>query len=384
MAGEAYIVEAVRTPVGRRGGALSQIHPADLGAHVLNALVDRAGIDPAMVDDVILGCVNQVGAQSLDLARTAWLSAGLPESVPGVTIDRQCGSSQQAAHFAAALVTSGIHDLVVAGGVEVMSMVPLGSSLTAGAELGYGHAFGGTGWGARYGEQPISQFVGAELVAAQWDLGRPELEELALRSHRLAGEAQDDGRFVREIAPWNGFAADEGIRRETTREQMAALEPLTEGGRVTAALASQISDGAAALLVASEDAITRYGLVPRARFHSLTVVGSDPVLMLTGPIPATARALDRGGLSIKEIDLFEINEAFAPVVLAWLRETGAPLARTNVNGGAIALGHPLGATGARLLTSLLHELERTGGRFGLQTMCEGGGQANATIIERIG
>ena len=383
MLGEAYIVEAVRTPVGRRGGALSRGHPADLGAHVLTALVDRAGIDPATVDDVIFGCVDQVGAQSLDIARTSWLSAGLPETVPGVTIDRQCGSSQQAAHFAAALVMSGIHDLVVAGGVEVMSMVPLGSSLTAGVELGYGHAFGGTGWAKRYGDQPISQFVGAELIAERWDLSRAELEELALRSHRLAAEAQDEGRFAREIAAWNGFSADEGIRRGTTREQMAALEPLAEGGRLTAALASQISDGAAALLIASEDAVARYGLVPRARFHAMTVVGSDPVLMLTGPIPATDRALKRGGLSIDEIDLFEINEAFAPVVLAWLRDTGAPLARTNVNGGAIALGHPLGATGARLLTSLLHELERTGGRFGLQTMCEGGGQANATIIERL-
>ena len=383
MLGEAYIVEAVRTPVGRRGGALSQVHPADLGAHVLTALVERTGIDPATVDDVIFGCVDQVGAQSLDIARTAWLSAGLPESVPGVTIDRQCGSSQQAAHFAAALVMSGIHDLVVAGGVEVMSMVPLGSSLTAGAELGYGHAFGGTGWAKRYGDQPISQFVGAEMIAERWDLSREELEELALRSHQLAAAAQDEGRFTREIAPWNGFAADEGIRRGTTREQMAALAPLADGGRLTAALASQISDGAAALLIASKEAVARYGLVPRARFHALTVVGSDPVLMLTGPIPATERALERGGLSIDEIDLFEINEAFAPVVLAWLRDTGASLARTNVNGGAIALGHPLGATGARLLTSLLHELERTGGRFGLQTMCEGGGQANATIIERI-
>ncbi len=383
MPGEAYIVEAVRSPVGRRGGALSQVHPADLGAHVLTALVERSGIDPTTVDDVIFGCVDQVGAQSLDIARTAWLSAGLPESVPGVTIDRQCGSSQQAAHFAAALVMSGIHDLVVAGGVEVMSSVPLGSSLTAGLELGYGHAFGGDGWAKRYGDQPISQFVGAELIAERWNLSRAELEEFALRSHRLAAEAQDDGRFVREIAPWNGFAADEGIRRGTTPEQMAALAPLTEGGRLTAALASQISDGAAAVLVASEAAVERYGLVPRARFHALTVVGSDPVLMLTGPIAATEKALERGGLSIDEIDLFEINEAFAPVVLAWLHDTGAPLAKTNVNGGAIALGHPLGATGARLLTSLLHELERTEGRFGLQTMCEGGGQANATIIERL-
>jgi acetyl-CoA C-acetyltransferase len=383
MLGEAYIVEAVRTPVGRRGGALAQVHPADLGAHVLTALVERSGIDPSTVDDVIFGCVDQVGAQSLDIARTAWLSAGLPESVPGVTIDRQCGSSQQAAHFAAALVMSGIHDLVVAGGVEVMSSVPLGSSLTAGVSLGYGHAFGGEGWAKRYGDQTISQFVGAELIAEQWGLGRPELEDFALRSHRLAAEAWDDGRFDREVVAWNGFAADEGIRRGTTREQLAALQPLAEGGRLTAALASQISDGAAAVLVASAAAVARYGLVPRARFHSLSVVGSDPVLMLTGPIPATARALERGNLSIDEIDLFEINEAFAPVVLAWLRDTGAPLEKTNVNGGAIALGHPLGATGARLLTSLLHELERTGGRYGLQTMCEGGGQANGTIIERI-
>jgi acetyl-CoA C-acetyltransferase len=381
---EAFIVEAVRTPVGRRGGGLSQVHPADLGAHVLKALVERAGIDPAAVDDVIFGCVDQIGAQTYDIARTAWLSAGLPESVPGVTIDRQCGSSQQAAQFAAASVIAGVHDLVVAGGVELMSLVPIGAGATVGPELGFGHPYRGERWLARYGEQEISQFRGAELIAERWQISRAEMEELALHSHQRAARAWDEGRFAREVVAVDGTSEDEGFRRDTSLEKMAALKPLVEGGRLTAAVSSQISDGAAALLIASEEALRRHGLTPRARFHSFAVVGSDPVLMLTGPIPATQRALERAGLRMEEIDLFEINEAFAPVVLAWCRETGASLEKTNVNGGAIALGHPLGATGARLMTTLLHELERTGGRYGLQTMCEGGGQANATIVERIG
>jgi len=378
---EGYIVEAVRTVVGKRGGGLSGTHPADLGAHALKALVERAGVDPAAVDDVIFGCVDQIGAQSLDIARTAWLSAGLPESVPGVTIDRQCGSSQQAAQFAAASVMAGIHDLVVAGGVEVMSLVPIGSP--ASPDFGFGEPFRGEGWLARYGDQVISQLRGAELIAERWDISREDMEEFALRSHELATQAWDEGRFDREVVAWNGVVRDEGPRPDTSLEKMATLKTLTEGGRLTAAVSSQISDGAAAMLIASEEAVRRYDLMPRARFHTLSVVGSDPVLMLTAPIPATQKALERAGLSLDDIDLFEINEAFAPVVLAWQKETGAPLEKTNVNGGAIALGHPLGATGARLMTTLLHELERTGGRYGLQTMCEGGGQANATIIERL-
>lgn len=380
---EALIVEAVRTPVGKRGGGLSHAHPADLGAHVLKALVERAGIDPAAVDDVIFGCVDQIGAQAGDVARTAWLSAGLPESVPGVTIDRQCGSSQQAAHFAAQAVMAGVHDLVVCGGVEVMSLVPIGSAGLIGPEHGYGQPLDGKGWLARYGNQEISQFRGAELIAERWGISRQEMEALALMSHQRATRAWEEGRFDREVVPWDGVVRDEGFRPDTSLEKMAALEPLVEGGRLTAAVSSQISDGAAAMLIASEEAVERHGLTPRARVHTMTVVGSDPVLMLTGPIPATKKALERAGLSLDDIDLFEINEAFAPVVLAWQRETGAPLEKTNVNGGAIALGHPLGATGARLMTTLLHELQRSGGRYGLQTMCEGGGQANATIIERV-
>jgi acetyl-CoA C-acetyltransferase len=381
---EAYLVDAVRTPVGRRGGVLSGAHPADLGAHVLRALVDRTGIDPAAVDDVIFGCVDTVGPQAGNIARTSWLAAGLPEEVPGVTVDRQCGSAQQALHFAAQAVLSGTADLVVAGGVQSMSAVPIGYALTAGAPLGFPDPFAGSaGWRARYGDQEISQFRAAELIAGKWDISRTEMEEYALRSHRRASRAIDEGRFAREIVPLGDVGTDEGPRRDTSLERMAGLAPLVEGGRITAALASQLSDGAAALLVASARGAAGHGLRPRARVHHLSVRAADPVLMLTGPIPATAHALARTGLSIQDIDLVEINEAFAPVVLAWQRETGADPGRVNVNGGAIALGHPLGATGARLATTLLHELERTGGRYGLQTMCEGGGTANVTIIERL-
>jgi acetyl-CoA C-acetyltransferase len=380
----AYLVDAVRTPVGRRGGVLSGAHPADLGAHVLRALVERTGIDPAAVDDVIFGCVDAVGPQAGNIARTAWLAAGLPEEVPGVTVDRQCGSSQQALHFAAQAVLSGTADLVVAGGVQSMSAVPIAYAMTAGVPLGFPDPFSGSaGWRARYGDQEISQFRAAELIAAKWDISRTEMEEYALRSHQRAIRAIDEGRFVREIVPYQEVGVDEGPRRDTSLVRMAGLAPLTEGGRITAALASQLSDGAAALLVASERGLATHGLRPRARVHHLSVRAADPVYMLTGPIPATGHALARTGLSIEDIDLVEINEAFAPVVLAWQRETGADLDRVNVNGGAIALGHPLGATGARLATTLLHELERTGGRYGLQTMCEGGGTANVTIIERL-
>ncbi|MEV5376320.1 acetyl-CoA C-acetyltransferase [Streptomyces nondiastaticus] len=383
---EAYIVGAVRTPAGRRGGGLSAAHPADLSAHVLRALMERTGVDPAAVEDVILGCVDTVGPQAGDIARTSWLAAGLPEEVPGVTVDRQCGSGQQAVHFAAQAVLSGTQDLVVAGGVQNMSQIPIAYAVhRAAVPLGLtqGPFAGSEGWRARYGDRPVSQFHGAELIARQWDIGRPAMEEYALLSHRRAVRAADEGRFDRELAPYGGLSADEGPRRDTSLEKMAALKPVVEGGRLTAALSSQISDGAAALLLASERAVRDHGLTPRARVHHLSVRGEDPLRMLTAPIPATAHALKRAGLTIADIDLVEINEAFASVVLAWLRETGADPQKVNVNGGAIALGHPLGATGAKLLTTLLHELERTGGRYGLQTMCEGGGQANVTVIERL-
>ncbi|MGI5256195.1 acetyl-CoA C-acetyltransferase [Streptomyces angustmyceticus] len=383
---EAYIVEAVRTPVGRKGGGLSTVHPADLGAHVLTALMARSGADPAAVEDVVFGCLDAVGPQAGDIARTCWLAAGLPEEVPGVTVDRQCGSSQQALHFAAQAVLSGTQDLVVAGGVQNMSQVPIAfASRQAAAPLGLtdGPFAGSEGWRARYGSAPVNQFHGAELIADRWGISRADMEEFALRSHRRAVRALDEGRFDRETVPFGEVTADEGPRRNTSRERMAALAPVVEGGRLTAAVSSQVSDGAAALLLASERAVADHGLTPRARIHHLSVRGEDPIRMLSAPIPATAYALKKTGMSLGDIDLVEINEAFAPVVLAWLKETGADPERVNVNGGAIALGHPLGATGARLMTTLLHELERTGGRFGLQTMCEGGGQANVTIIERL-
>ncbi|MEU4085093.1 acetyl-CoA C-acetyltransferase [Streptomyces aureus] len=383
---EAYIVEAVRTPVGRRGGGLSTVHPADLGAHVLKALLERSGVDPAAVEDVVLGCLDTVGPQAGDIARTSWLAAGLPEEVPGVTVDRQCGSSQQAVHFAAQGVMSGTQDLVVAGGVQNMSQIPIAfASRQAAAPLGLteGPFAGSAGWRTRYGDRPVNQFHGAELIAATWGISRLDQEEFALRSHRRAIRAADEGRFAREIVPHGDVTADEGPRRDTTPEKMAALAPVVEGGTITAACSSQVSDGAAAMLLASERALRDHGLTPRARVHHLSVRGEDPIRMLSAPIPATAHALRKTGMSIADIDLVEINEAFAPVVLAWLKETGADPEKVNVNGGAIALGHPLGATGVRLMTTLLHELERTGGRFGLQTMCEGGGQANVTIIERL-
>jgi acetyl-CoA C-acetyltransferase len=380
---DAFIVEAVRTPVGRRGGGLSRAHPADLAAHALTALFERVDVDPATVDDVILGCVDQIGSQGGNVARVAWLVAGLPESVPGTTVDRRCGSSQQALHFAAQGVMAGAYDLVVAGGVEVMTRVPIGSPVKVGAEAGMGAPYEADGWTARYGTQEISQFRGAEMMAERWGFEREDLERYALTSHQRAAAAWDEQRFAREVVAYDGVAVDEGFHRNASLEAMAGLKPLPGRTRLTAAVASQISDAAAALLVASERAVREHGLTPRARVHAMSVVGADPVMMLGGPIPATQKVLNRGGLGIDAVDLFEVNEAFAPVVLAWAAETGAPLTRTNVNGGAIALGHPLGATGARLMTTLLCELERRGGRYGLQTMCEGGGTANATIIERV-
>ncbi|MFC8199739.1 acetyl-CoA C-acetyltransferase [Streptomyces sp. NPDC057298] len=383
---EAYIVEAVRTPVGRRKGGLSRVHPADLGAHVLKALVARSEVDPAAVEDVVFGCLDAVGPQAGDIARTSWLAAGLPEEVPGVTIDRQCGSSQQAVHFAAQAVLSGTQDLVVAGGVQNMTQIPIAFASRQAAEplgLTEGPFAGSEGWRARYGDRPVNQFHGAELIAAKWGISRRDQEEFALRSHQRALQAIDEGRFARETVPFGDVTVDEGPRRDTSLEKMAGLKPVVEGGTITAACSSQVSDGAAAMLLASERAVREHGLTPRARVHHLSVRGEDPIRMLSAPIPATAYALKKAGMSIGEIDLVEINEAFAPVVLAWLKETGADPGRVNVNGGAIALGHPLGATGVKLMTTLLHELERTGGRFGLQTMCEGGGQANVTIVERL-
>ncbi len=381
---EAFIVEAVRTPVGKKNGGLSKVHPADLGAHVLRALVERAKIDPRAVDDVVFGNVDGIGPQAGDIARTCWLSAGLPDEVPGVTVDRQCGSSQQALHFAAQAVMSGTSDLVVAGGVQSMSLIPIGSSMTAGQPYGFEHPFAGArGWTERYGTQAVSQFRSAEMIAEKWNLSRREMEEYALESHRRAVRAIDEGRFAREIAPLGEVRADEGPRRDTSLDRMASLQPLAQGGRITAAVSSQISDGAAAILVASERAVREHGLKPRARVAHMSVRGDDPIWMLTAPIPATRHALAKAGMKLDAIDLVEINEAFVSVVLAWAREVGADLSRVNVNGGAVALGHPLGATGARLMTTLLHELERTGKRYGLQTMCEGGGQANVTIVERL-
>ncbi len=377
---EAFIIDAVRTPVTRRGGSLAAAHPADLGAHVIRHLLDRTGADPAQVDDVVFGCVDTVGPQAGDIARTAWLAAGLPEAVPGVTVDRQCGSSQQAVHFAAQAVLSGTAGLVVAGGVQNMSMIGIGAAMSP----PYTDPFSGSaGWRARYGAEEISQFRAADLIAEKWGISRTEMERYALASHQRAVRASREGAFAAEIAPYGEVSRDEGPRPDTTLEKTAALRPLREGGTVTAALASQISDGAAALLIASQDAVREHGLRPRARIVHLSARGDDPVLMLTAPIAATAHALRRAGMVMDEIDLIEINEAFASVVLAWQRETGADLARVNTCGGAIALGHPLGATGARLLTTLVHALERTGGRYGLLTMCEGGGQANVTIIERV-
>jgi len=379
---EAYIAGAVRTPIGRRNGGLSGVHPVDLAAHALSALMDRTGIDPAAVDDVVMGCVSQIGPQTFDIARNAWLSAGLPQSVPGVTVDRQCGSSQQAVHFAAQGVMSGTQDIVVAAGVESMSIVAMGASVMLPMQAGLPAPFG-DGWKERFGDQEISQFRGAQMICERWGLKRLQLEEFALESHQRAVRAIDEGRFASQIAPLSGVEADEGPRRDTSLEKMAGLPALRDGWEITAATSSQISDGAAALLIVSEQALRQHGLTPLAKITTLTVVGDDPVIMLTGPIPATQKALAKADLDVTDIDVFEVNEAFAPVLLAWSQETGASLERTNPNGGAIALGHPLGGTGAILMTKLVHELIRTGGRYGLQTMCEGGGQANATIIERV-
>lgn len=378
---DAFVVSAVRSPITRRKGPLSVVHPVDLAAQVLQAAVSRAGVEPELIEDVILGCVGQVGPQAFNIARVAALSAGLPDSVPGVTVDRQCGSSQQAIHFASQAIRSGDQDVVLAGGVEVMSAVPNGSS--AAPELGLGHPRGGRNWQKRFGDEEISQFRGANMMAQRWGLPREQLEAFALRSHQRAVRAVEDGTFDQEIVPVDDVKRDVGPRGDTTLEKMAALNPVVPGTVITAALSSQISDGAAALVLASERAVERYGLTPLARIVATSVIGSDAVLMLDGPIPATAMVLDRAKLSVDEIDAFEINEAFASVPLAWEKELHIDPERVNVLGGAIALGHPLGATGARIMTTLIHQLRRTGGRYGLETICEGGGMANGTIIEAI-
>ena len=381
---EAFLVDAARTPVAKRNGGLKDIHPADLGAHVIRTLVARNDFDPSAVDDVVFGVCDQLGPQAGDVARTCWLAAGLPDDVPGVTVDRQCGSSQQAVHFAAQAVMSGTQDIVVAGGVQNMSMIPISAAYTAAEQWGLSDPFSGSrGWTARYGDEEVSQFRAADLVAEKWQLTRDELDEYGLESHRRAVSAIDSGWFNGEIVPLAGVDTDEGPRRNTSIERMAALAPLREGGRVTAGHASQISDASSAVLIASERAVAEHGLTPRARIHHIDVRADDPILMLTAPIRATHRALSRSGMSIDDIDLIEINEAFAPVPMAFQRELHADPDKINVSGGAIALGHPIGATGTRLLTTLLHALERTSGRYGLQAICEGGGQANVTIIERI-
>jgi acetyl-CoA acetyltransferase family protein len=386
----AVIVEAVRTPLGKRNGKLKDWHPVDLAAETLKALVDRSGIDPAIVDDVVMGCVMQVGEQGVNIARNAVLAAGWPEHVPGTTVDRQCGSSQQAAHFAAQGVIAGAYDVVVAAGVEVMTRVPMGASMADGK---FGYPFGPK-VGARYADQGglVPQGISAELIAEKWGISREQMDSFGAQSQQRAARATEESRFEREILPVLGadgalMKTDEGLR-ETTLESLAKLKPSfrpeEEGGKVTAGNSSQITDGSAALLIMTEEKANELGLTPRARFVDFALAGADPRLMLTAPIPATAKVFERAGMSIDDVDVVEINEAFASVVLAWEQEFHPDMEKVNPNGGAIALGHPLGCSGARLMTTLLHELERTGGRYGLQTMCEGGGMANATLIERLG
>ena len=385
---EAVIVEAVRTAVGRKGGQLKDWHPVDLLAQTLSALVQRTKIDAGLVEDVIIGCVSQVGEQSVNVGRNAVLAAGFPETVPGTTVDRQCGSSQQAIHFAAQGVLSGAYDVVIAGGVESMTRVPMGSSYMQGPGAPFGSQML-----KRYDNGLVHQGISADLVAQKWEISRRELDEFSLESHRRAARATAEGRFSSQIVPVpvqnedgtsSMFEKDEGIRTDTSLEKLASLKPAFKpDGLITAGNSSQISDGAAAVLIMESGTAEQLGLKPRARFVSFSLAGDNPILMLTAPIPATFKALARAGLTMDDIDLVEINEAFASVVLAWQRETGTDLQKVNVNGGAVAVGHPLGASGARLTTVLLHELERTGGRYGLQTICEGGGMANGMIIERI-
>ena len=381
---QAYIVDALRSPTGKRKGGLARVHAIDLGAHVLKALVERNVIPAEDYDDVIFGCVDTIGSQAGDIARTSWLAAGLPLNVPGTTVDRQCGSSQQALHFAAQAVMSGTQDVVAVGGVQTMTQIPISSAMLAGQPLGFSDPFSGSvGWRARFGNQPVNQFYAAQRIADHWQISREQMEAFALESHERALAAIASGRFASEIVACEGLAVDE-TPRHSSLAKMAELQPVDpQFPSITAAVSSQTCDASAALLVVSEAALKRYNLTPRARIHHLSVLGDDPIWHLTAPIAATRRALKKSGMSMADIDRVEINEAFASVVMAWAKELDYDPARTNVNGGAIALGHPLGATGARLMTTLLNELECSGGRYGLQTMCEGGGQANVTIIERL-
>ena len=381
---EAFIVDALRSPTGKRNGSLAAVHGADLGAHVIRGIVERNAIPADEYDDVIFGCVDTIGALAGDIARTSWLAAGLPMNVPGTTVDRQCGSSQQAVHFAAQAVMSGTQDVVLAGGVQTMSRIPIGSAMLAGQPLGFSTPFAESlGWQHRFGSAPVNQFYAAQRIADHWGLSREAMEVFAKESHDRALHAMAEGRFDREILPFGDFKMDE-TARASTLEKLATLQAVDPTyPKITAAVSSSTCDAAASILVVSEAALKRYQLKPRARIHHLSVRADDPIWHLTAPIAATAHALQKAGMKLDAIDLVEINEAFASVVMAWLKETGYPHARTNVNGGALALGHPLGASGVKLMTTLLHELERTGGRYGLQTMCEGGGQANVTIIERL-
>ena len=380
---EAYIVDAIRTTTGKRRGSLATVHGADLGGFILKALVDRHSIPDDEYDDVVFGCLDTIGPLAGDIARTCWLAAGLSDVVPGTTVDRQCGSSQQAVHFAAQAVMSGTMDVVVAGGVQTMSSIPISAAMYAGQPYGFDSPFTGSeGWVARYGTQEVSQFKSAQMIADKWGISREEMEAFSLESHRRARAATDSGYFEREIIPFDGLGFDETIRN-TSMEAMAGLEPLAPGGTITAAVSSQTCDGSSAVLIVSEEALKRYNLTPRARIAHMSVRADDPIWMLTAPIPATTHALKKSGFSLDDIDLVEINEAFASVPMAWLKDHDYAHEKTNVNGGAIALGHPLGSTGTKLMTTLLHEMERREVRYGLQTMCEGGGQANVTILERL-
>jgi acetyl-CoA acetyltransferase family protein len=390
---DAVIVDAVRTPIGRRNGKLKGWHPVDLAAETLKALIDRTGIDPGLVDDVVMGCVMQVGEQGANVGRNAALAAGFPETVPGTTVDRQCGSSQQAAHFAAQGVIAGAYDIAIAAGVEVMTRVPMGAAMMGisrpdgGPSVPFGPAVM-----KRYNNGLVPQGISAEMIADKWGLNREDLDRFSVSSHQKAARATEEGRFEAEIIPVaiqgdagsETFSKDEGIRYDSSMEKMGSLKPaFREDGVIHAGNSSQISDGAAALLIMEAETASRLGLTPKARFHTFALAGVDPVIMLTGPIPATKKVLERANMTMDQIDLVEINEAFAPVVLAWEKEHHPDMSKVNVNGGAIALGHPLGCSGARLMATLVHEMERTGARYGLQTMCEGGGLANATIIERL-
>ena len=379
---DAFIVSALRTPVGKKKGTLSNMHPADLGAVVLSATFDQIDLDPALVEDVIFGCVDTVGPQAGDIARTCWLAAGLPEHVPGTTVDRQCGSSQQAVHFAAQAIMSGTSDVVIAGGVQNMNLIPISYAMIAGQALGFTDPFSGSkGWLNRYGNKEVSQFNSAQMIAEKWDISRSEMESFAYQSHQKAMNAINKGLFKDEIVSVGEFSIDETPRAETSLEKMASLNPLIEGHDITAAISSQNADASAALLIVSEKILKEHNLTPLARIAHISVRADDPIWMLTAPMPATEYAVKKSGIKLNDIGLVEINEAFASVAMAWQKEMEYPINQINVNGGAIALGHPLGATGARLMTTMIHNMKRDNIKYGLQTMCEGGGQANVTILE---